>query len=78
MFARKELPSASNNYRIPSYEKRLSALEMLSLDRRRIIFMYDVFDHTNCQSIRDDVAVDDRRCDLRHSEFVKIIDKKWS
>lgn len=81
MFARKEYPSASNGFQITSYYNRLKALDMVSLDRRRInssvIFMYDLLhDLTNCQSIRNDVAVNDRSRDLRNTEFVKIIDKK--
>lgn len=36
MFARKMYPSTSNNYKIISYDKRLSALDLLWLGRRRI------------------------------------------
>lgn len=80
MFARKEYPSATNNYKITSYENRLKALDMVSLDRRRInsslTFIYDVIHgHTNCQSIRDDITTDNNSRALRHNEFVKITDK---
>lgn len=79
MFARKEYPSVSNNYKITSYDNRLSALSMESLDRRRInasvIFMYDmIHDLINCQSIRNDISVE-INSRTRHSEYIKIIDK---
>lgn len=80
MFARKEYPSASNNYKITSYDQRLNALEMQSLDRRRInssiTFIYDVIHGlTNCQSIREDLTVDINSRALRHKEYIKITDK---
>ena len=79
MFARREYPSASNNYRITSYDKRLSALDMASLGRRRIntsiIYIYDVINgHANCPSIRSGINVNiDNR--FRQNEYIKIIDK---
>ena len=80
MFARKEYPSVSNNYKITSYDQRLKSLDMVTLDRRRInvsiIFMYDlIHDLINCQSIRNDISVDSNSRTLRHNEYVKIIDK---
>lgn len=80
MFARKEYPSAANNYKITSYDKRLTDLNMVSLDRRRInasiTFIYDVIrEGMNCQTIRNDLTIDSNIRELRHSEYIKINDK---
>lgn len=80
MFARKEYPSATNNYKITSYTNRLAALEMATLERRRIntsiVFMYDVIQGSaNCPNIREDLAVDSSSRILRRNEYIKIIDK---
>ena len=79
MFARREYPSVSNNFKITSYNHRLSDLEMVSLERRRIntsiIFMYDlIHDHINCQTIRNDITIATNGR-TRHSEFIKVNDK---
>jgi hypothetical protein len=80
MFARKEYPAAANDYKITSYDNRLSDLSMESLDRRRIntsiTFIYDIIHGlSNCPSIRDDIAVDNNSRVLRHNEYIKITDK---
>ena len=74
-------PSAANNYRITPFKERLNALEMVSLDRRRmnssIIFIYDVINgQANCPTIRRDLIVDTNDRNLRHIDYIKIIDKK--
>ena len=52
-FARREYRTEANSYRITDYRKRLEALNMTSLERRRvnasIVFMYDIVNgNANC------------------------------
>ena len=61
-FARREYRTADNDYQITSYDRRLEALNMSSLERRRvnssIVFMYDIVNgNVNCPTIRNDIAV---------------------
>ena len=80
MFARKEYPSAANNYRITSYKQRLEALKMTTLHRRRIntsvTFIYDILNgNANCPTVRDDITAGMSNRVLRRNEYIKIKDK---
>lgn len=80
MFALKEYPNASNNYKISSYSMRLDKLNMQSLQRRRInaavMFMYDLLqENAHCPSLRSEIAMHQNERNLRNVNCFKINDK---
>ena len=79
-FARREYRTEANGYKITNYIKRLEALNMTSLERRRvntsIVFMYDIVNgNANCPSVRNDIAIGESVRTLRHTKYLKIKDK---
>lgn len=80
MFALKEYPSETNQFRISSYKQRLASLNIDSLHRRRInsvlIFMYDAInDNINCSSIKQDITVCTSNRNLWRVEHFRVADK---
>lgn len=80
MFALKEYPNVSNNYKISSYKVRLNKLNMQSLQRRRInasiLFIFDLLhDNVHCPSLKNEIAVNQNERNLRNVEHFKINDK---
>lgn len=77
MFALKEYPHASNNFRISPYETRLSKLDMTSLYRRRIntalIFLHNLLgNRSHSMYLRDDIAIHENTRPLRQSDYLRI------
>lgn len=83
MFARKEYPSELNNYKISSYDERITALNMTSLQRKRInssaIMWYVILNgNTNCPAIKRAIIFNQNNRILRRAELFKIANKKMS
>lgn len=80
MFALREYPNVSNNYKITSYKTRLENINMHTLQRRRInasiLFIFDLL-HGNihCPSLKNEIIVDRNERNLRNIEYFKINDK---
>lgn len=79
MFALREYPTPENNYRISSYDQRLSKLNMNSLQRRRVnsalIFMFDiVHNNVHCPLLRQEILMNNSSRHLRQTDFVRLRD----
>lgn len=83
MFALKEYPNSSNNYKISSYTDRLDKLNMMSLQRRRIntglIFLKNLLDNNvHCPSIKNLISTTSNERGLRNIQLFKLNDKNLS
>lgn len=81
MFALKEYPNQSNNYKISSFACRLNKLKMKSLFRRRInssiLFTYDlIMGFTHCPGVRRMLERNSNQRNLRRIEPFKIINTR--
>lgn len=81
MFALREYPSVTNNFKISSFNERLCKLDMQSLQRRRLnsatLFMYDlIHNNIHCPGLKNEIGVDANARALRRSEHIKIKNKQ--
>ncbi|RYE04832.1 MAG: hypothetical protein EOP33_08405 [Rickettsiaceae bacterium] len=70
MFALREYPNVTNNYKIHSYIDRLSKLNMDSLHKRRtetaLVFFYNLInDLIHCPRLKDEIVMNDNSHNLR-------------
>lgn len=79
MYVLREYPNSENNYRISSYNERLSKLNMVSLQRRRVnaavTFLFDlVHNNVHCPLLYHEIELNNNTRNLRQSEFIIIKD----